>query len=57
MLEAATKLGLTGLVITGATRALTDAIYLSEFFEANFSLCRVIVIPATVDGNIHHNYI
>jgi len=44
-------------VIVGATHAMTDAVYLSEFFEANNSSCRVIAVPATVDGNIHHNYI
>ena len=55
-LQVATTLNLTGLVIVGATHAMTDAIYLVEFFEANKSICRVITIPATVDGNIHHNY-
>lgn len=56
-LEVVNNLGLTGLVIAGATHAMTDAVYLSEFFEANNCACRVITIPATVDGNIHHNYI
>ena len=51
-LESVNKLGLTGLVITGATHAMTDAIYLAEYFEANDCPCRVITVPATVDGNI-----
>jgi len=35
---------------------MTDCVYLSEFFEAHDSPTRVVMIPATVDGNIHHNY-
>lgn len=50
------NLGLTGLVLVGATGCMTDGLYLAEYFEANNSSCRVVVIPATVDGNIHHNY-
>ena len=55
-LEVCTRLGLSGLVIVGATGAMTDALYLTEYFEINNSPTRVISIPATVDGNIHHNY-
>jgi len=55
--EVCTKLGLEGLVLVGATTAMTDAAYLSEFFLLNKVQTRVIVIPGTVDGNIHHKYI
>lgn len=55
-LEVATNLGLTGLVFVGATTCLTDTCYLAEYFEANGSSTRVVAIPATVDGNIHHKY-
>jgi 6-phosphofructokinase len=55
-LEVSKNLGLTGLVLVGATGCLSDALYLSEYFEAHNSLTRVVVIPATVDGNIHHTY-
>jgi len=55
-LEVANGLGLTGLVFVGATGCLTDALYLAEYFQANGSQTRVVTIPATVDGNIHHNY-
>ena len=50
------NLGLTGLVLVGATGCMSDAMYLAEYFEANNSRTRVVVIPATVDGNIHHDY-
>lgn len=50
------KLGLSGLVLVGATHTLTDAVYLSQFFIEQKVNTRVVVIPCTVDGNIHHNY-
>lgn len=55
-LQNSTNLGLTGLILVGATGCMTDGMYLAEFFEANNSQTRVVVIPATVDGNIHHDY-
>jgi len=55
-LEVCTKLGLTGLVVVGATTSMTDCLYLTEYFERNGAATRIIQIPATVDGNIHHNY-
>jgi pyrophosphate--fructose-6-phosphate 1-phosphotransferase len=45
---------LTGLILTGATNTLTDAAYLAEFFLESEINTKVIAIPATVDGNIHH---
>ena len=36
---------------------MTDALYLAEHFKENDATCKVITVPATVDGNIHHNYI
>ena len=56
-LEVATNLGLTGLILVGATATMTDALYLAEHFEASGSSIKVVAVPATVDGNIHHNYI
>lgn len=55
--EVCTKLGLDGLVMVGATTCMTDAAHLSEFFLVNKVQTRIIVIPGTVDGNIHHKYI
>ena len=41
----------------GATHTLSDADFLSEYFlGANIST-RVIGVPATVDGNIRHQYV
>jgi diphosphate--fructose-6-phosphate 1-phosphotransferase len=56
-MQACEKLGLTGLIIIGATHSLTDAAFLAEYFLSNGSKTRVIAVPATVDGNIHHKYI
>lgn len=55
-LEVCNGLGLTGLVFVGATGAMTDACHLAEYFEANNCGTRIVTIPATVDGNIHHLY-
>ena len=55
-LQNSNNLGLTGLILVGATGCMTDGMYLAEFFEANNSQTSVVVIPATVDGNIHHDY-
>lgn len=41
----------------GATHSLTDATSLSEYFLKHDVPTRVIAVPATVDGNIRHNYI
>jgi pyrophosphate--fructose-6-phosphate 1-phosphotransferase len=55
--EVCIKLGLTGLVLVGATETLTDGLYLSQYFvEQKVDTC-VIVVPASVEGNIHHKYI
>lgn len=55
-LQVTGDLGLTGLVLVGATGCMTDALYLAEYFEAQGSPTKVVVVPATVDGNIHHDY-
>jgi len=34
-LEVSSNLGLTGLVLVGATGCMTDALYLAEYFESN----------------------
>ena len=49
--------GITGLVIIGATHSLTDGARLSEYFLENQVDTNVIVIPATLDGNVRHNFI
>ena len=51
-MEVANNLKLNGLVIVGATNAMTDALYLAEYFKANKAPCRVIVVPAAVDGDL-----
>lgn len=40
----------------GATHALSDAAFLNEYLISNKINTNVVVIPATVDGNIRHNY-
>jgi len=55
-MEVASNLGLTGLVLVGATGCMTDSVYLSEYFVSNGCSTHVVMIPATVDGTIHHNY-
>jgi diphosphate--fructose-6-phosphate 1-phosphotransferase len=56
-LETCRKLGLSGLVLVGATATLTDAVYLANYLNEEKCGTRVIVIPASVDGNIHHKYV
>lgn len=56
-LETCNKLKITGLLIVGATHSLTDAATLSDYFLEFNCPTSVIAIPATVDGNIHHQYI
>lgn len=48
------SLSLDGLVIVGATHALTDAAYLAEYFIAQGEHTKVIAVPMTVDNNINH---
>ena len=51
------KLNLNGLILVGATDAMTDAAYLSQYFVEQKVDTSVILVPCTVDGNIFHNYI
>jgi diphosphate--fructose-6-phosphate 1-phosphotransferase len=51
------KLGLTGLILVGATHTLTDGVYLSQYFVEEQIDTSVVVVPCSVDGNIHHKYI
>jgi diphosphate--fructose-6-phosphate 1-phosphotransferase len=51
------KYKLTGLVMIGATHTLSDACSLSNYFLAKSVPTRVIGVPATVNGNIRHNFI
>ena len=51
-LEVVNSLALTGLVIVGATNAMTDGLYLAEFFKTSNAPCRVILVPASVDGDL-----
>lgn len=55
-LQVSQKLGLTGLVLVGATANMADTLYLAEYFVQNNCQTKVVVVPATVDGNIHHEY-
>lgn len=56
-LEVCVKHQITGLILVGATHTLTDSVYLADYFLQNQCKTRVIAIPATVDGNIHHSYV
>ena len=51
------KYGITGLVIIGATHTLTDGARLSEYFLEKNINTNVVVVPATLDANIRHNFI
>ena len=51
-LAAASALGLDGLVLLGGTFTNTDAAHLAEYFAAHGSGCRVVGVPATVDGDM-----
>lgn len=55
--EVCQKLGLTGLILVGATHTLTDGVYLSQYFVEQQIATGVVVVPCSVDGNIHHKYI
>jgi len=56
-MEACNKFNLTGLILVGATHTLTDSAILSDYLLKNKCKTRVVAVPATVDGNIHHAYI
>jgi 6-phosphofructokinase len=49
------SLSLDGLIIIGATHALTDAAYISEYFLAHNEKTKVIGVPLSVDNNISHS--
>jgi hypothetical protein len=55
--ESCKKNGITGLVLVGATHTLTDACRLTEYFLENKINTKVVVVPATLDGNIRHNFL
>lgn len=50
------KHGFTGLVLVGATHTMTDALRLSEYLLEHEVDTKVVVIPATLDGNIRHQF-
>ena len=45
---------INGLILVGATHTLTDAAYLCEHFVKSKVDTKVVVVPATMDGNIRH---
>lgn len=51
-LAAASAAELDGLVLLGGTFTNTDAAHLAEYFAARGSACRVVGVPATVDGDL-----
>ena len=55
--ETCKKLNLSSIILIGATHTLTDASILSEYFLQQGIETRVITIPSTIDGNVHHKYI
>lgn len=56
-IKAAKKYNFDGIVVVGATHTMTDVSTLAEKFLENGVETRLIHIPCTVDGNIHHKYI
>jgi len=48
---------LTSIIIIGATHSLSDATILCEYFLQQSVDTKVITVPSTIDGNIHHKYI
>lgn len=48
--------GITGLILVGATQTLTIAVRLNEYFLENDIKTNVVVIPATLNGNVKHKY-
>lgn len=51
------ELELTGLVLTGATNTLTDAVDLAEYFMAKSCRTNIVVAPASIDGDINPKFI
>ena len=49
------SLSLDGLVIVGATHAITDAAYLADYLLSKNEKTRVIGVPLSVDNNISHS--
>lgn len=48
---------ITGLILIGATHTLTDGARLTNHFLDKGIKCNVVVVPATLDGNIRHKFI
>lgn len=55
--ESVKKHRIDGLILVGATHTLTDGARLTQYFLQEKIDTNVVVIPATLDGNIRHNYI
>jgi len=51
------KLNLSGLVFVGGTQCMTDVAHIANHFVKQNVDTRVICVPGSVDGNIHHKYI
>jgi len=50
------KHNITGMILVGATHTMTDACLVTEYFMKNDIDTKVVVVPATLDGNVRHNY-
>lgn len=46
-----------GLILVGATHSLTDGAKLTQYFLQEKIDTNVVVVPATLDGNIRHTYL
>lgn len=55
--ESMSRHRIDGLILVGATHTLTDGARLSQFFFEQNVDTRVVVVPATLDGNIRHQYL
>lgn len=51
------SMSLDGLVLIGATHTLTDAARLTDYFLQHKVPTRVVGVPATIYGNVAHQYI
>lgn len=53
--EVCNNLSLDGLVLIGASHTITDASIVSEHFLREGVPTRIVAVPCTLDGNVHHD--
>ena len=55
--ESCKKHSIDGLILVGATHALVDAVKLAALFDERKVNTKVVAVPATLDGNLRHQYL